>query len=204
MNDNEKQVPKKNLNAPSETETSLPPVTTLNNETARHKMIFLALLSCAMEYRKTYIEQDVEANRVLCEEIGNVTISEKSKVKPKRGQMKVATMEKKVTAKMITIHNEYKRKVEKFNDICAKEIEFVRQEFKIDNDKKFNTYAEGFGKMVEQYINAKSTGDIVSVCHAYNAGLLDELLKAIRSDEVEEKEEFLNKVESIENPAIPD
>lgn len=176
---------------PSSSETSSP-MTTLNNQTARHKMIFLAMLTSAMTYRKEYIDKDIEANRVYCQELGSGIASDPRYKNITKG--KLAKLQRGAAG----MHHTFRHKAEKFDKVCGEEIEAVKGEFKILDEKAFRSYADGFGSMIEQYLNAKSTGDILSVCQAYNAGLLDELLKVIQADSIEEKEEYLKKVEAIQ------
>lgn len=185
------QAKSKTSTEPLSSETSSP-MTTLNNQTAKHKMIFLAMLTSAITYRKEYIDKDIEANRVYCQEMGSGIASDPRYKNITKG--KLAKLQRGAAG----MHHTFRHKAEKFDKVCGEEIEAVKGEFKILNEKTFQSYAEGFGSMIEQYLNAKSTGDILSVCQAYNAGLLDELLKVIQADSIEEKEEYLKKVEAIQ------
>jgi hypothetical protein len=166
-------------------------MTTLNNEKAKHKMIFLSLLSGAMAYRNKYIEHELAENKVLCEEMGNSALSDKGKVntpgKIRRVQQKAAHM-----------HYEFKKKVERFNSIYTQEIEMSWQEFKKPTDNSFQEYIDNFGAILEQVINSANIPELLSVCQAYNAGLLDEAVKVIIAAQAQEKEGFFEKVENIE------
>jgi hypothetical protein len=182
---------------PSENETSSAIKTTLNDETYRHKMIFLALLSGAMEYRAQYIPADMESNRVLCEEMGTAMINDPKKKVNTPGKRKA------VEKKAMHMHYDYKKKVEHFDKVCSDEIKLVMQEFKNANSEEFKEYCAGMGVIFEQYINSSSTRDFIAVCKAYNAGLLNEVLKVIQAEQVEEKAEFFDKVEGIGQPDKP-
>lgn len=196
-NTTSKKASAESLTAPNGNEISSP-MTTLNNPAARRKMIFLALLSGAMIYRQDYINDEVEAHRVMCEEMGNSMINDPEK------KVKTAGQKKKVTQRAAAIHYLFRNKVQKFDKVCTEEITAVSQEFNILDKEAFKSYAEGFGSIIEQYLNAKDTGDLISVCQAYNAGLLDEVILAMRVEQVEQKEEFLNRVESIGNLPLPE
>jgi hypothetical protein len=182
---------------PSEKETSSTIKTTLNDETARHKMIFLALLSGVMEYRAQFIDKDLEANMVLCESMAEAMIND-----PKK-KVNTPGKKKRVEQKSMHMHYDYKKKVERFDKVCTEEIAAVSQEFKIPDSEDFKAYCAGMGVIFEQYLNAKNTGDLISVCKAYNSGLLDELLNTLRAEQVEEKKEFFDKVEGLEKPDKP-
>lgn len=154
-------------------------------------MIFLALLSGAVAYRQNYIEQEVEDNRILCEEMGNSMVNDNAK------KINTAAEQKKVRQKMAGTHYVFRKRVERFTDACLKEIEMAKSEFKIPTNKSFENYIKGFGVIIEQYLNAKDTGDILSVCQAYNAGLLDEALNVIKTQAMEQMDEVLDKLDEF-------
>lgn len=173
----------------SEKETSSIP-TTLNNDTARHKMIFLSMLSGALAYRDKYIGKELEENRALTDEMAASAVADKKKIS-------TPAKAKKVQQKANHMHYEFKKRVERFNALCAKEIDSAWQEFKKPNNNAFQDYIDNFGAVLEETINSKNISELVSVCQAYNAGLLGDVLAVInekRADAVEDANEKLDNI----------
>lgn len=137
---------------------------------ARYKMIFLALLESAMRYREGYWRDELEIfGSHLLEEAGDSPSLTTFQALKRAKKMDGVILEKKMV-------------LEKFNSQTYREIETMRKLFSSGADNTFDEYATGFGLIAEQYIDAKNTSDILTLCKAYNDGLLDELLKAIKTE----------------------
>lgn len=144
-----------------------------NETVARYKMIFLALLESAMRYREAYWRDELEVYEETTIEGADKQI-EKHNLTP--------TKQRKIADKVKGIILNKRMNLEKFNAIAHQEIEQVRNVFTRKSDDTFDEYATGFGLIMEEYINARNTSDIVMLCKAYNKGLLDDLIKTVKEE----------------------
>jgi hypothetical protein len=142
--------------------------------TARYKMIFLALLESAMRYRDAYEQEELEIYSSQLINDVDKHISEKKLN---------GTRERKISEKVRGAVLNKKLELEKFSSMAHKEIGVVRKTFNNNIDDIFDRYATGFGLMIEHYLNAKNGGDLLALCNAYNKGLLDDVIAAMKTPE---------------------
>lgn len=141
------------------------------DNSARYKLIYFALLEAAMRYKEGFWREDLEANKqLLTNESYGATLEQK--LSP--------SQIKKFEKKMKGLHLDLETQTLKINNIFYKEVEDIRKQFSDKADNVFDTYATGFGLIMEHYLDAKSTGDLLLLCSAYNKGLLDMAIEEIR------------------------
>lgn len=145
-------------------------------------MIFLALLNQALAYREGYFREDVQ----LFEEAVIAQMDAQfndPKVKKDKGWTNRAL--KKVKA--LTLDYDFQMK--KFNNIAYKEIEDTTKYFDDKQKAGFDNYSAGLGSLMEHYVNAKSTVELISVCNMYGQGLLDSVFEKLKDGVAKEKVE---------------
>lgn len=135
-------------------------------------MIFLALLEEAMRYREAYYRDEINLYSEQLSE-GRDQINRENGT----NGTKQRKFEEKVKGMVLSL----KVSMEKFNASCYTEIEHVTKQFSTKADDTFDKYATGFGRIIEHYVDAKSTGEILGLCKAYNEGKLDNYIQTIKN-----------------------
>ena len=138
-------------------------------------MIFLALLDAAMRYREGYFREDIEAYDVhLQTSLINAKLDDRGSLR--RGKEKCKNM-------LIN----FKNKQEEFNRIAYKKVEEVVEQMSPGFKYNFDNYATGFGILAEEFLKAKNTTELLTVCKLYNQGLMENTFAEIRKQRENEK-----------------
>lgn len=138
-------------------------------------MIFLALLDAAMRYREGYFREDIEAYDLhLQASLLNAKLDDRGSLR--RGKAKCQTM-------LIN----FKNKQEEFNRIAYKKVEEVVDQMGPGFKYNFDNYATGFGILAEEFLKAKNTTELLTVCKLYNQGLMENTFAEIRKQRENEK-----------------
>lgn len=139
----------------------------------KRRMIFLALLNQAMAYREGFFREDVE----LFEQ---AVIAQMDKQYNDPKVKKDSGWQKRAIKKVKALTLDYDFQMKKFNNIVYKEIEETVKNFDEKQKAGFDNYSAGFGSIMEHYVNAKSTVEIISVCNMYNTGHFDAVFEKIK------------------------
>jgi hypothetical protein len=137
---------------------------------AQHKMMIrhqqrivsLALLEGSMRFRQGYYLDDIDDYR-------NGLVNEVMNYDGKRDK----GWEKRAAKKVEFMVVEYKNKQERLNremDNLVKSITSVMTE---DYKQKFDNYVTGLSMIVEEFMVAKNTKELITLAKLYNQGLLD-------------------------------
>lgn len=139
-------------------------------------MIFLALLDAAMRYREGYFREDIEAYDIhLQASLMNAKLDDRGSLR--RGKAKCDNM-------LI----QFKNKQEEFNRIAYKKVEEIVEQMGVGFKNNFDNYATGFGILAEEFLKAKNTTELLTVCKLYNQGLMENTFAEIRKQRENEKE----------------
>lgn len=138
-------------------------------------MIFLALLDASMRYREGYFREDIEAYAAhLQASLSTAKLDDRGSLR--RGKAKCDSM-------LI----QFKNKQEEFNRIAYKKVEEVVDQMTPSFKHNFDNYATGFGILAEEFLKAKNTTHLLTVCKLYNQGLMDESFAEIEKKQNEKE-----------------
>lgn len=148
----------------------------------KRRMIFLALLNQAMAYREAFWREDIEIF-----EQALIANAEQQRNDPK--VKKDAGWEKRISKKLKAMVLDYDFQIKKFNKAMYNEIEETTKLFDEKQSAGFDNYSAGIGSIMEHYVNAKSTVELISVCNMYSQGLLDSIFEKLKDGVAKEKVE---------------
>lgn len=77
--------------------------------------------------------------------------------------------------------------IEKFNSQAYKEVEKVTKRMSEKGQIDFDNYATGFGVLMEEFVNAKNTTQLLAVCKMYNNGSFDDAFRQVDEEEAKLK-----------------
>lgn len=150
-------------------------------------MISLALLEASMRYREGYFREDIDAYAAHLESMreGNMKDT-KEKVESQKGRLNVKAFNKNFDKKASHLHIEYKNKQEAFNRTAYKKIEEIVGMMPGGFQTRFDNYVTGFGMLAEEFLKAKNTTQLLTVCKLYNQGAMDSIFADIEKKRAEE------------------
>ncbi len=143
-------------------------------------MIFLALLDAAMRYREGYFREDIETYVEHLESMRGEQLKE-AEGKLRNGQLlNVRVFHRRFDERVKTMVINFKNKQEEFNRIAYKKVEEVVNHTGPAFKQQFDNYATGFGILAEEFLRAKNTTELLTVCKLYNQGLMENTFAEIR------------------------
>lgn len=145
-----------------------------NQDLYRLKLVYLALLSGAMAYKEGIWRKEVDNYNALLADQGE-ELSKKNNA--------TFTKDRKLLNKIKAMSLDFEQKQILFNTKAYAEIQEVKAQFNVKDNEVFDSYSDGFGLIIGEYVMAKNTSELLMVCKAYNQGLLDELIKELRKVE---------------------
>ena len=131
-------------------------------------MISLALLDASMRYREGYFREDIEK---FAEHV-NERIDE-VKYKHDRGWLRRSEAK----AKGMVV--DFKNKQEGFNRIVYQKIDEIVEVMPKGFQDRFDNYCTGFGMLAEEFLKAKNTSQMLTICKLYNEGMFENIFKDI-------------------------
>jgi len=140
-----------------------------------------------MRYREGYFREEIE------EYSDNIHASRESymsdvKSKLTKGQtLNVRATNRKFDDKAEYMVNVFRNKQEAFNRDAYKKIEEVIGKMPLAFKANFDNYATGFGLLMEEFLKAKNTTELLTVCKLYNGGSMDEVFNQIKQQREDEK-----------------
>ncbi len=142
-----------------------------NQDLYRLKLVYLALLSGAMAYKEGIWRKEVDNYNILLANQGE-ELSKKNNA--------TFTKDRKLLNKIKAMSLDFEQKQTLFNTRAYAEIAEVKAQFNVKDNEAFDSYSDGFGLIIGEYVTAKNTAELLRVCQAYNAGLLDNLLEILK------------------------
>ncbi len=149
------------------------------------KMIFYSLIEAASAYQAAYVEQDLAfftEDLVNETEKNNKLAEEKT---PPAGYKKYVHTPAKEAAqarKVKGIILDRKQKAERLQKMLADTKKQLSTEFKMPDDGSFYNYFSRMGLVMEEYIKAKDTGQILMICSMYNQGKFDHVFEELKKE----------------------
>ncbi len=152
-----------------------------SSTTANFKVIYLSLLEAATRYRESYFRDEIKGYEDGLEADRQNQLA-KTQSMLKQGQMINTrvfhrTFDRQKENKVIN----FRLSIEKVNRMLYAEVEEVEKKLSDQAKKSFDNYATGFGLIAEQYIKAKNTKELLTVCEIYNAGQFDKIFGDIKT-----------------------
>lgn len=136
----------------------------------RLKLVYYALLEGAMRYKEATWRMDVENYKTVLIEEADALIKSKNLTHSKQ---------RKLEDRVKGMSLDMEQKLIRFNAEAYKELDYIKSQFSDKADTGFDNYSTGFGLIIEQFIDAKNTSDLLLLCSAYNKGLLDGLIEEL-------------------------
>lgn len=140
-----------------------------------------------MRYREGYFREEIE------EYADNIEASRKSFMDDARaGLTKGQILNERAANRRFDSKAEhmvvtFKNKQEAFNREAYKKIEEVVGQMPTSFKYNFDNYATGFALLMEEFLKAKNTTELLTVCKLYNQGLMDETFNKIKEERENEK-----------------
>lgn len=164
-------------------------ITKGNKAMIRHqqRVVSLALLEGSMRFRQGYYLDDIDDYR-------NRLMDEVMNYDGKRDK----GWEKRAAKKIDFMVIEFKNKQERLNremDNLVKEITAGMTE---DYKQKFDNYVTGLSMIVEEFMVAKNTKELITLAKLYNQGLLDGVFRKPEEQAANEPEEEIKPIENTE------
>lgn len=103
--------------------------------------------------------------------------------------VRTGAKERKLADKVKGLVLDRKLKMEKYNDAIYKEIEALRKQLSPNADTAFDNFATGFGLLCEEYLKARNTTELLTICKIYNQGQLDDVFAAIKQENHEKNDD---------------
>lgn len=150
--------------------------------TANLKMIFFALIEAATRYREGYWREEVEDFKNDCVADAEAQVKKAEAEVPKQGYKKyihTPAKEAKMVSKIKGLVLGKEQELVRFNDAMYKEIDKLKGVFNKDAETGFDNYATGMGLILEEYVKAKNTKEILMICSMYNLGKFDHVFKSL-------------------------
>lgn len=134
------------------------------------RLLSLAFAEACMRFREGHWREDVDDYRLFCEETMRNYDGKRDKGWEKRAQEKVDHM-------VI----EFKHKQETLNRSIYSVIEQVNGRLSEENKKRFDDYVAGISILVEGFLSAKNTTELLTLVNLYNEGLLDSVFEKFKT-----------------------
>lgn len=100
---------------------------------------------------------------------------------------------------------QYAKKVKSFNDRMYREVADTYKQLTEQSSKWMDNFSTGAGMIVEEYLKASNTADIVSICKLYNEGTFDQLINEGREKlKLQKEEDEKNKLSTDSNAGSVD
>ncbi len=147
-------------------------------EIEKFRIISIGLFEAAMRYREAYYREDIEAFKAG-QKLPDETMTKAFSTD--RGA-KRRYMEK-LDLKALT----YKNDQERFNKTVYDHINSVTDGMRPTDQIGFDNYATGFGLIMEEFLKAKNTTDLISIMKGFNMGLLDSVIELIKPEKNEKE-----------------
>lgn len=160
-----------------------------NSLMIRHqqRVVSLALLEGSMRFRQGYYLDDIDDYRNrLMDDVMNYD-GKKDKGWEKRAAKKIDFM-------VISFKNKQER-LNREMDNLVKEITSGMTE---DYKEKFDNYVTGLSMIVEEFMVAKNTKELITLAKLYNQGLLDGVFRKPEEQVVNEPAEEIKPIENTE------
>lgn len=160
-----------------------------NSLMIRHqqRVVSLALLEGSMRFRQGYYLDDIDDYRNrLMDDVMNYD-GKKDKGWEKRAAKKIDFM-------VISFKNKQER-LNREMDNLVKEITSGMTE---DYKEKFDNYVTGLSMIVEEFMVAKNTKELITLAKLYNQGLLDGVFRKPEEQVVNEPVEEIKPIENTE------
>jgi hypothetical protein len=127
----------------------------------------------AMRYREGYWREDVENFRKSLEQGANNEEDNHADRGWRRRRQKAID----------SIVHDYKCEAEKFNKGVYSHIDSIINQMGGKAKLGFDNYATGAAKMIEEYVKAGNTVEILTVCQLYNQGFMREVFETLKKSE---------------------
>jgi len=153
----------------------------------QQRVVSLALLEGSMRFRQGYYLDDIDDYR-------NRLMDDVMNYDGKRDK----GWEKRAAKKVDFMVIEFKNKQERLNremDNLVKEITAGMTE---DYKQKFDNYVTGLSMIVEEFMVAKNTKEMITLAKLYNQGLLDGVFRKPEEQAANEPEEEIKPIENTE------
>lgn len=163
------------------------------------RMTFLALLEAAMRYREVTWREEIE-EYALQYEAGRVRFIDASTKANQRGKNHDWLPDGPTLRRWNRIFDsnksreldQYSKKVKSFNDRMYREMADTYKQLTEESNKFMDNFSTGAAMIIEEYMKASNTADIVSVCKLYNEGTFDQLINEGREKLKKQKEDEKN------------
>lgn len=160
-----------------------------SKNTERNRMIFLGLIEAAMRYREGYFREEIEDYAAHLESGRGIELDKaKGVARTKKATLNDRAFHKSFDRRRDAIIINFKNEQEQFNRVLYKKIEQVIGNMNANFKHRFDNYATGFGILAEEFLQAKNTTELLTVCKLYNQGLMDNTFAEIRKQRENEKE----------------
>lgn len=128
------------------------------------RIISLALLEASNRYREAFYREEADfmmdrMNKMFMPQISKLPFSKREKKE----------------RELIAANVKFRQDLKKFTDDCYKEISRLTKELSKESAVRFDNYATGFAVLMEEFLKAKNTTELLTVCQIYNAGKMDEV-----------------------------
>jgi hypothetical protein len=125
------------------------------------RFMSILMIDGAMRFREIFWQEDIEANNKVTNAINKAL----NKEQPNGWESMV---------KRNLINNKvFKAKHEKINEVLSQVIEAHTMNLKPEELQQFQNFVVGIKIMIEEYLNAKDSAEIVTLVKLYNGGMLD-------------------------------
>lgn len=165
------------------------------------RMTFLALLEAAMRYREVTWREEIEEYGKQYEN-NRVKFIDASTKNNQRGKNHDWLPDGPTLKRWNRIFDsnksreteQYLKKVKSFNDRMYREVADTYKQLTEESSKWMDNFSTGAAMIIEEYMKAQNTADIISVCKLYNEGAFDQLINEGREKLKKQKEDEKNNV----------
>lgn len=160
-------------------------------------MISLGLLEAGMRYREAYFRDDIKDYTVMCQDECDKAVKlYKDKNHSDKG------LAKRLQSRTDLTVQKFKNEQEAFNRTVYSHINRVVDRMPEITQVGFDNFATGFGLLLEEFLKAKNTTDLLTLARGYNMGLLDSVLEIL--NRTNEKTETTDAVDSVNTGVVPE
>lgn len=156
-----------------------------------NKVVYLALLDAAMRYREATWREDIivfegQYKQMLPQKWEGFRIAYKSKFDREPDGGVKRNWERDMERKIKNEVDVFRKEIEAFNRQAYKEVEKVVKVMSKKGQVDFDNYATGFGLLMEEFMSARNTTEMLTICRLYNAGKFDDAFDQALKEEGKE------------------
>lgn len=143
-----------------------------------YRLLSVVMTEAATRYRQGHYQEDIEDFRTaLTNDIEMMVEDPRNK-----------GLKKRLLGKVEYQVSEYKRKQDAISKALDASTNMVMERFPSEQSKeRFDNYVAGVSLLVEEFINAKNTTEMLTLCRLYNQGLLDNVFENFKPKKDEDK-----------------